>query len=196
MTSAAPAERGNTAGWTASPLAESETLRVAHHLSNYQIPSLRYQVRPKQPSENWVACLWDYICTSGRGGGGSSGDRGRREQKDPAETMRLFERAWPLLPATGGVGSDAIRVLLEVHSGMPVVSPLSDSMRARGMGDDMKKVGQPCRCVVCRPRGRRMVFGCVECVGRGRRAIRGAPFYLNFALPALSPPFVPRCSPS
>lgn len=96
------------------------------------------QVRPKQPSENWVSSLWDYICKSGSGGGGGGG-RGRAE-RDPAETVRLFERSWPLLPATGGVGSDKIRVLLELHPGMPVVSPLSEGLGSRKMSNSMVKV--------------------------------------------------------
>ena len=106
-------------------------------------------MRPKQPSEDWVRSLWEYICTnsgddnsnssdskSGRGGvGGGVGinGRGRRADRDPAEVVRLFERSWPLLPATGGVGSDQIRVLLELHEGMPVVSPLADGVDARTM---------------------------------------------------------------
>lgn len=56
------------------------------------------------------------------------------------KTIREFERSWPLLPATGGVGSDAIRVLLELHQHMPVVSPLAEGTRASPMNDDMKKV--------------------------------------------------------
>ena len=92
------------------------------------------QVRPKQPSEDWVSSLWDYICKSGGGGG-----RGRAE-RDTAETVRLFERSWPLLPATGGVGSDKIRVLLELHPGMPVVSPLSEGLGSREMSTSMVKV--------------------------------------------------------
>lgn len=99
-------------------------------------------MRPKQPSEGWVSSLWDYICTSGsnaRGGGGGGGRRGRSD-RDQAETVQLFERCWPLLPATGGVGSDTIRVLLELHPGMPVVSPLAEGLGAQTMNDSMRKV--------------------------------------------------------
>lgn len=99
-----------------------------------------------------MASLWDYICTSGattHGGGGGNGHRlggGSGGVRDPAETIRLFENTWPLLPATGGVGSDAIRVLLEMRPGMPVVTPLADGVVAAGahrelMTDDVKKVG-------------------------------------------------------
>lgn len=108
------------------------------------------KVRPKQPSEEWVSSLWDYICTSGdntRGSNGSLGNNGGRARRDDqnnnaSETLQLFEGAWPLLPATGGVGSDEIRVLLQLRQQMPVVSPLTDGMgaRARQMGAEVKKV--------------------------------------------------------
>lgn len=98
--------------------------------------SITEQVRPKQPSEDWVSSLWNYICTSGSGGGSGRG----RAERDPAETVRLFERSWPLLPATGGVGSDKIRVLLKLHPGMPVVSPLAEGLGASEMSDSMVKV--------------------------------------------------------
>lgn len=103
------------------------------------------QVRPKQPSQEWVSSLWDYICTSGdsRGGSlGSNGGRARREHQNnnATETLQLFEAAWPLLPATGGVGSDEIRVLLQLRKEMPVVSPLTDGIGARAMVTSVKKV--------------------------------------------------------
>ncbi|CAM9133150.1 unnamed protein product, partial [Laminaria digitata] len=102
-------------------------------------------VRPRQPSEEWVSSLWDYICTSGDSRSGSlasNGGRARREDQNNSDTERLqlFEGAWPLLPATGGVGSDEIRVLLQLHGEMPVVSPLTDGMGARMMGTQVKKV--------------------------------------------------------
>ncbi|CAN0322269.1 unnamed protein product, partial [Ectocarpus sp. 12 AP-2014] len=95
-------------------------------------------VRPKQPSEDWVSCLWDYICKEGvvaRNGRG----RGRAGQ-DPAEKIRLFERSWPLLPATGGVKADTIRVLLELHENMPVVSPMAEGIGSHTMNTSMRKV--------------------------------------------------------
>ena len=92
-----------------------------------------------------MSSLWDYTCTSGdsRGGSlGSNGGRARREDQDnnATETLQLFEGAWPLLPATGGVGSDEIRVLLQLQQEMPVVSPLADGIGARVMGVQVKKV--------------------------------------------------------
>lgn len=87
------------------------------------------------------------MCTRNRESGsnntsrGNRGGGGRAERKDSAmKTIREFERSWPLMPATGGVGSDAIRVLLELHQHMPVVSPLAEGTRASPMSDDMKKV--------------------------------------------------------
>lgn len=87
-----------------------------------------------------MSSLWDYICTSGRVARGGGGGRRGRSDRDQAETIKLFERGWPLLPATGGVGSDTIRVLLELHPGMPVVSPLAEEMGARAINDSMRKV--------------------------------------------------------
>ena len=96
-----------------------------------------------------MSSLWDYICTSGdsrgsNGGssGGSNGGRPRREEQNnnATETLQLFEAAWPLLPATGGVGSDEIRVLLQLHEEMPVVSPVTDGIGARAMVISVKKV--------------------------------------------------------
>lgn len=97
------------------------------------------QVRPKQPSEDWVYSLWNYICKMSEHGARVA-DRDRRgtTKRDDGATIRLFERAWPLLPATGGVGPDTMRVLLELHPGMPVVSPLAG--RAGRLGDEVKKV--------------------------------------------------------
>ncbi|CAM9895808.1 unnamed protein product, partial [Ectocarpus sp. 8 AP-2014] len=95
-------------------------------------------VRPKQPSEDWVSCLWDYICKEGVGARNGRG-RGRAGQ-DPAEKIRLFERSWPLLPATGGVKADTIRVLLELHENMPVVSPMAEGIGSHTMNTSMRKV--------------------------------------------------------
>lgn len=105
-------------------------------------------MRPKQPSEDWVSSLWDYICTrssndthnSNNHNGSKNYGWGRKTDRDPAEIVRLFERSWPLLPAKGGVGSDQIRVLLELHEGMPVVSPLADGIDARTMTKSVIKV--------------------------------------------------------
>lgn len=55
-----------------------------------------------------------------------------------AETIRLFENTWPLFPASGGFGSDALRVLLQLHPRMPVVSPLADGVAAVAGGFDSR----------------------------------------------------------
>lgn len=94
-----------------------------------------------------MAALWDYICTSGINNGRGPGVAGGsgKVAGDPMGTIRLFENTWPLLPATGGVGTDAIRVLLEMYTGMPVVTPLVHGVAAGGfqprLTDDIKKVG-------------------------------------------------------
>lgn len=87
--------------------------------------------------------LWEYICTAGSGNGNGSGRGGvgGDDRGSAAETVRLFERAWPLLPAVGGVGSDSIRVLLQLHAGMPVVSPVEDGIGPSRMNDAVRKVG-------------------------------------------------------
>lgn len=94
-------------------------------------------MRPRQPSERWVAFLWDYICTT-TPGGDNQGSGGRENSNNVFERIKLFEDTWPLFPATGGVGSDAIRVLLQLHPRMPVVSPLSDGASSVVSGYDIR----------------------------------------------------------
>ncbi|CAM9730617.1 unnamed protein product, partial [Phaeothamnion confervicola] len=102
-------------------------------------------VQPKQPDEAWVRALWCYICKScgggaagasgpagtvngvtGSGGGGGSNAGGRGN-------LRLFEESgWPLLPATSGVGIGALRVMMRLEAGMPLVAPAAAAVMGVG----------------------------------------------------------------
>jgi sacsin len=72
-------------------------------------PAASADVRPRQPSEDWIRLLWEYICTG-------------------PQDFEVFEGNWPILPAVGGEGADSLRVLLRLEKGMPVIRPVSGKL--------------------------------------------------------------------
>ncbi|KAG5176706.1 hypothetical protein JKP88DRAFT_265343 [Tribonema minus] len=82
--------------------------------------------RPKQPSEAWMQQLWEYMCMMSSDGDDNDGAVTADQSEAARQRLHLFEGGWPLLPAHGGAGADALRVLLQLRGGgcMAVVSPV------------------------------------------------------------------------